>query len=392
MHGRRIYIRGLVKIANSVRRDLAHPLSAERKAELRSFVTDSLEQVEEILRRNGNSVASLPAPTRRAYEFLASLDFDAITPEIASDAARPARGNTSLVGIQSFWERVLAGLERPISPDRADDLYQSIRSADENIERYMANADLSTEDLTAQSRAARGWLAFFANRESFDAYVAAVKRAQPALDAAIGKRGRFRPPARVEFRPTSGLYRLRGYSDGTRVVLPTAMVCFTASEFDALARSVSGEGDKRAVMEATQSDQYQTIQAELQSLSGVQQRTAGVHHDLAESFDRVVNQYFHPALPRPRLIWSTVFTSRKFGHYDPIRDTVMISCTLDRPNVPEYVLDFVMYHELLHKKLGADWRNGNCAVHTSEFRRQERRFAQHDKAQAALTKLATHRL
>jgi hypothetical protein len=392
VHGRRLYIRGLVKTANSVRRDLAHPLSAERKAELRSFVTDTLEQVEQILRRNGNSVASLPAPTRRAYEFLSSLDFDAITAVSASDAARPARGNTSLVGIQSFWERILAGLGQPISPERADDLYQSIRSADENIERYMDIEDLSTDDLTAQSRAARGWLAFFSNRQSFDTYLAAVQRAQPALDAALGKTGRFRPPALVEFRPTSGLYRLRGYSDGTRVVLPTAMICFTASEFNALARTVIGEGDRRAVMEATQCDQYQTIQAELQSLSGVQQRTAGVHHDLAESFDRVVRQYFDPPLSRPRLTWSTVFTSRKFGHYDPIRDTVMLSCTLDRPNVPEYVLDFVMYHELLHKKLGADWRNGCRAVHTPEFRRQERRFAEYDKAQAALTRLATHRL
>jgi hypothetical protein len=42
----------------------------------------------------------------------------------------------------------------------------------------------------------------------------------------------------------------------------------------------------------------------------------------------------------------------KMGHYDFIRDTVMLSVTLDAPDVLDYVVDYVMYYELLHKKLG----------------------------------------
>ena len=47
-----------------------------------------------------------------------------------------------------------------------------------------------------------------------------------------------------------------------------------------------------------------------------------------------------------------------------------------------------MYHELLHKALGAKIVNGRRYVHTHEFRVAERKFKEYEKAQAFLTQLA----
>ena len=195
-------------------------------------------------------------------------------------------------------------------------------------------------------------------------------------------------PAIVEFRPMSGLYRVRGHRDGTRVVLPTPMICFTSEQFDALAHAMFNGGPKQPLLQATLTKEHQAVQAEIESLTGVEERTAGIHHDLGASYDRVVGKYFGETMVRPRLVWSKVFSSRKFGHYDAVGDTVMISCTLDRADIPDFVIDFIMYHELLHKKLGAVWRNGRKAVHTPEFRREEKRFKEYAAAEAALTALA----
>jgi hypothetical protein len=109
---------------------------------------------------------------------------------------------------------------------------------------------------------------------------------------------------------------------------------------------------------------------------------------LAASFGRVNQEYFGGGLSRPRLTWSRAFGGRKFGHYDPIHDTVMISGILDRATAPDYVIDFVVYHELLHKKLGIDWSNGWAATHTAEFRERERQFARYADADALLKQLA----
>jgi len=88
---------------------------------------------------------------------------------------------------------------------------------------------------------------------------------------------------------------------------------------------------------------------------------------------------------------STIFTGRTFGHYEPAHDTVVVSCTLDRADVPEYAIDFVMYHELLHKMLGIDRRNVRKTAHTPEFRQEERRFAHYDEANGWLSRLAASR-
>jgi hypothetical protein len=110
-------------------------------------------------------------------------------------------------------------------------------------------------------------------------------------------------------------------------------------------------------------------------------RAVGRHHNLNAAFDRVNRAYFGGKMPRPKLTWNATFTRRKLGHYDFHTDTVMLSITLDDPKVPNYVVDFVMYHELLHKQLGVRAVNGRRRVHTPEFRRAERRFREWRKAE-----------
>jgi hypothetical protein len=58
-----------------------------------------------------------------------------------------------------------------------------------------------------------------------------------------------------------------------------------------------------------------------------------------------------------------------------------MSRTLDDLNVPEIVVEFVLYHELLHKHHGAKLVNGKRMVHTPEFRRSERKFKFYQEAQ-----------
>jgi hypothetical protein len=133
---------------------------------------------------------------------------------------------------------------------------------------------------------------------------------------------------------------------------------------------------------------YQAVRRELDRLGGLRSDLGGVHHSLETVFARVNERFFQGKMPRPRLIWSEVITARKFGHYDPLHDTVLISATVDRADVPGFVVDFLMYHELLHKEMGVDRSGGRAYSHTPEFRAAERRFPQYDEAEACLLKLA----
>ena len=187
-----------------------------------------------------------------------------------------------------------------------------------------------------------------------------------------------------------GLYSYRSSQHGTEVRLPLPMIAFNESSFTDMARLAFARetAARQRVVAAMEQVPYQSLRKEIDELSGVTGRTRGAVHDLNDSFDRINAQYFHSQMQRPRLIWSRTFTHRKMGHYQHASDTVMISSSLDHPSVPASTLDFLMYHELLHKKHGIRWKNGRGHVHTPAFYADERKYPGWEEAEKTLTRIA----
>jgi predicted metal-dependent hydrolase len=91
---------------------------------------------------------------------------------------------------------------------------------------------------------------------------------------------------------------------------------------------------------------------------------------LEKSFDRVNEKYFYGLIEKPNLAWGNA-SLRKLGSYEYGTDTITISRILYGN---ERLLDYVMYHEILHKKHKFRNKNGRNYHHTSEFRKEEREF------------------
>jgi hypothetical protein len=384
-----IRIRGIVRLANLVRRELAGPVSAGALERLRREVTDGLEQLDVILADHGMGPEAMSPAARKAYEFLKSVDFSAVAASDSPGGEGYYRGSVRLPGVRRFLRYLLDRLARRTGPAELDGLHAEIRRKTEAIDELLEAESVRPEHLKDESRAIRAWLAYFADRGHFDAYVAAVGRAGPAFDGQAAASPRHAPPVMVHFRPMKGVYRIRPAVGGTGVHLPTPMISFSREAFDVLAavafRKAPGG---QFVQEQMLGPAYQDILAEMELLAGGGETGAGVFHDLAAAFDRVNAAFFDSAMPRPRLLWSRALTMRKFGHYDAVHDTVMISATADAEDVPAFVVDFLVYHELLHKKLGVTWRGGRRRAHTPQFRRAERRFPRLAEAEAALKRLA----
>ncbi len=72
--------------------------------------------------------------------------------------------------------------------------------------------------------------------------------------------------------------------------------------------------------------------------------------------------------------------SLQLGSYSYEDRLIRIHRVLDRPTVPRYVVESVVYHELLHADLPPVTRNGRRYFHTPEFRRRERQFRHFERA------------
>jgi len=117
---------------------------------------------------------------------------------------------------------------------------------------------------------------------------------------------------------------------------------------------------------------------------------AGVYHDLAPMFDRLNRRYFRSALECPRLGWSRRAWRTQLGCFDPALDQIVINRELDRQNVPEYVVAYVLYHEMLHLKHPMKFARCRRRSHSPQFRREEKKFADYQRAMKFLERLPAY--
>jgi predicted metal-dependent hydrolase len=113
----------------------------------------------------------------------------------------------------------------------------------------------------------------------------------------------------------------------------------------------------------------------------------GHYYDLDAIFEQLNTRFFYGLMARPRMGWSQTKTRRILGHYDPAHNAIIISRIFDHPAMPVYVLEYIVYHEMLHLKHPVRLRGSRRCVHSAEFRAEERLFPHMAEANAFLKRL-----
>ncbi len=100
----------------------------------------------------------------------------------------------------------------------------------------------------------------------------------------------------------------------------------------------------------------------------------GHHYHLDEIFDDLNRRFFHGLMGRPQLTWSREHARNRLGHYDPAHNAIVISRVFDDARVPRYVVEYIVYHEMLHLKHPVKLRGSRRCVHSREFQQEEELF------------------
>jgi len=85
------------------------------------------------------------------------------------------------------------------------------------------------------------------------------------------------------------------------------------------------------------------------------------------------------------LSWTDKPNRFRMGYCSVLMKVVAISSALDRADVPDYVAEYVLYHEMLHLKMGTDSLR---SYHDADFKREERRYPRWREAENWLKKVA----
>lgn len=154
-----------------------------------------------------------------------------------------------------------------------------------------------------------------------------------------------------------------------------------AETFEALVGFINDDDASRRHINAFISQNHEVIRARPKQMTIV---TKGEHHDLAFYCERMREFIDDPRLNDVVITWGRDGSGRRsirFGSFDFSQDVIRIHPRLDQAWVPDYFVEYVVYHELLHglfrpEEGSAERRN----LHPPEFRAKEALYPQYSEA------------
>lgn len=108
--------------------------------------------------------------------------------------------------------------------------------------------------------------------------------------------------------------------------------------------------------------------------------------DLQQIFDALNAEFFQSGV-RARIGWGRQTGKRRrksirLGVYDHQAREIRLHPALDRPDVPRFFVEFIVFHEMLHQLFPSDRDSGRHVHHPRAFRDRERAYPKYQAAMA----------
>ncbi len=106
---------------------------------------------------------------------------------------------------------------------------------------------------------------------------------------------------------------------------------------------------------------------------------------LESAFHKINGQFFEKSMEQPNLKWGQP-SFRKLASYNFHNDTITVSSLFT--DAPQRILEYLLYHEMLHKHHQFQHRNGRSSYHSTAFRRDEAKFPNQQEVEKELSRIA----
>jgi SprT-like family len=106
----------------------------------------------------------------------------------------------------------------------------------------------------------------------------------------------------------------------------------------------------------------------------------GLCYDLEKIFSDLNRRFFKDGLRQVRLGWTPRRSRTILGHYDSAHRTISISRWLDSEQAPPFLVEYLVYHEMLHARFPVRRQGHRRVIHSPEFRAAEKQFPKYEQA------------
>ncbi len=288
--------------------------------------------------------------------------------------------------IDDFQNRFQAIAERmvhdgKISITDKDKLLRDIQSREQEILSLCKKRACQPADLSDRAYRAFLWLAFLSKTPNFEHHLTFITRFLDEWER------RTKKTVIVRMYNCAFIFQCKPMRNAYIVTFGEGFLTADLKTIQILAACCldSNKENLTKLRKLSRSSAYKDVMNLIWQHSMQSQRsTNGSYYDLQNLFKKVNAEYFQGKLEQPRLCWSSRRAIRRLGYYHPDTDTITLSRSLDQKSIPAYVVEYVMYHEMLHKKLGLKEVNSYRLAHTAKFKQLERKFKYYSEAEGFL--------
>jgi len=116
--------------------------------------------------------------------------------------------------------------------------------------------------------------------------------------------------------------------------------------------------------------------------------SVGSNYNLLPVMEKVIAEYpdVFAGIERPSILWSRHASRRRLAFYDAAFNQIVVSRKFDSLGAPQFFLEYLIFHELLHAK--HDTKYGKRRrVHHREFHLDEKKFRNFSEAQELMERI-----
>lgn len=274
-------------------------------------------------------------------------------------------------------------------------MLEAIRGKVKRLKNALKKKGIPPSRLPLPSYRATLWLNFLQEETNLQQHLTALKEyrsvAQEVLQNQAGSSRLMNPKLEINIFCLPYIYQTKKQAGSIQLFIHEALINAPREikKDLALAALKGSRPALRNIRRYCSSREYYQMENRIRGSQQAQgSPPRGKEVDLEKVFEKVNRDYFQGQLEKPQLSWSVKRSYRRLGTYSAQLDQVTVSRALDNREIPAYVLEYIMYHELLHKKLGVQRANSGKRNHTKAFKALEMRFKNYEEANQYLKSLA----
>jgi len=283
------------------------------------------------------------------------------------------------IRFQAIAEKAISGMTMPTT--ESEQLLKDIQTTQQTILQRCQKRGCQPADLSDAGYRGFLWLVFLSDPDHFKQHLQFLSRFLQKWKAKTHR------VVSVRMYNSPFVFQCKPGRDGYTVTIGEGFVSADPQTVQILV-DCSVRSNRRNLTQLralSRSAAYKRIMELIWQHSAQSSRsTHGNYYDLQQLFHKINAEYFQNRLEQPRLCWSSRRATRRLGYYHPDTDTITLSCYLDQQSIPPYVVEYVLYHEMLHKRVGLKEVNTYRLAHTAQFKQQERKFQYYEEAEKFL--------